>query len=288
VLKNNIGNIYYQRGDYNLALEYYQEALKMREELKMKNLIASTLGNIGVTYSEKIKEKNTSKQRRDSLLDLSYTYFEKALNISEEIGDDNGKATNLLNIGNMLLDKNKLNQAKEYLSSGLALSKEIGSKANIKAVYYSLSRLDSLLKDDKSGLSDYKLYILYSDSLNNEENTKKTVQAEMQYEFDKKEAATQLEQEKKEAISAAESNKQKVIIWSVCGILILVMAFGIFAYRSYLQKQKANIEITRQKEIIEEKQKEILDSIYYARRIQHSLLTNENYIAKNLKRLKIY
>ena len=36
----------------------------------------------------------------------------------------------------------------------------------------------------------------------------------------------------------------------------------------------------------EAKQKEILDSIYYARRIQRALITNETYIKKNLIRLR--
>ena len=36
---------------------------------------------------------------------------------------------------------------------------------------------------------------------------------------------------------------------------------------------------------VEEKQKEILDSIHYARRIQRSLLTSEMYIEKKLKKL---
>jgi hypothetical protein len=40
--------------------------------------------------------------------------------------------------------------------------------------------------------------------------------------------------------------------------------------------------------LIEEKQKEILDSIHYARRIQTALLTSNCYIARNLKKhLKI-
>jgi len=111
------------------------------------------------------------------------------------------------------------------------------------------------------------------------------VRLEMNFEFDKKEAAAKLEQEKKEAVAVAESKKQKIIIWSVCGILLLVLFFAVFAYRSYLQKQKANVEITAQKHIIEEKQKEILDSIYYARRIQRSLLTSEGYIEKSLNKL---
>lgn len=119
-----------------------------------------------------------------------------------------------------------------------------------------------------------------------EENTKKQVRSEMNYEFEKKEAAAKLEQEKKEAIAQAESRKQSIIMYSVCGILVLVFAFAVYAYRSYLQKQKANLEITRQKEIIEVKQKEILDSIHYAKRIQTALIASDKYIERNLDRLK--
>jgi len=41
----------------------------------------------------------------------------------------------------------------------------------------------------------------------------------------------------------------------------------------------------RQKKIIEEKNKEILDSIHYAKRIQQSLLTSDIYIERALKKL---
>ena len=94
-----------------------------------------------------------------------------------------------------------------------------------------------------------------------------------------------MEQEKKEAISKAESKKKQIIIWSVGGMLCLAVCFSVYAYRIYLQKQKANVEITKQKEIIEEKQKEIVDSIHYAKRIQTALLTSETYIDKVLNRL---
>ena len=55
-------------------------------------------------------------------------------------------------------------------------------------------------------------------------------------------------------------------------------------------KQKKLIEaqkkiVETQKLIVEEKQQEILDSIYYARRIQRALVTSEFAINKHLKRL---
>ena len=50
-------------------------------------------------------------------------------------------------------------------------------------------------------------------------------------------------------------------------------------------KQKTNVEINKQKDVIEAKQKEILDSIHYAKRIQNVLMTSEKYIGKNLDKL---
>ena len=79
---------------------------------------------------------------------------------------------------------------------------------------------------------------------------------------------------------------------AVCIILIAVLIFSFFIYRALklnkhqtkiISEQKELVE--KQKEEVEERQKEILDSIYYARRIQRSLLTSEKYIDKNLKRL---
>lgn len=65
---------------------------------------------------------------------------------------------------------------------------------------------------------------------------------------------------------------------------MILPAFLIF--RGYRQKQKANLEIKKQKELVEEKQKEILDSIHYARRIQNSLLPNEKYIQRKMEWLR--
>jgi serine phosphatase RsbU (regulator of sigma subunit) len=167
----------------------------------------------------------------------------------------------------------------------LDLSKEINELERIKQAYGALSDLYVKTGNSKEALANYKFFISYKDSLINEENTKKTTRIEMNYEFDKKEAANKLEQEKKEEISVAERKKQQIIIWSVCAILILVLCFAIFVYRSFLQKQKSHIEITHQKHIIEEKQNSILDSIHYAKRIQTALITSEKYIDRNLNRL---
>lgn len=69
----------------------------------------------------------------------------------------------------------------------------------------------------------------------------------------------------------------------VTGLIIIIALIAI----KLLQTNRKNNKILKaQKEIIEEKNKDITDSIYYARRIQRSLLPPEKYIQKNLDRLK--
>ena len=51
--------------------------------------------------------------------------------------------------------------------------------------------------------------------------------------------------------------------------------------REVIEIQKTEVE--KQKDLVEVKQKEILDSIHYARRIQHALLTSAGYFQKYLK-----
>jgi len=54
----------------------------------------------------------------------------------------------------------------------------------------------------------------------------------------------------------------------------------------YSQLNSANERLFEQKKIIEDKNKDILDSIRYAKHIQQALLPTEKYIDKSLKRLQ--
>ncbi|MBK7669231.1 MAG: SpoIIE family protein phosphatase [Sphingobacteriaceae bacterium] len=61
---------------------------------------------------------------------------------------------------------------------------------------------------------------------------------------------------------------------------MLIIAF--ISFRAFKNKQHANKEISQQKHIIEEKQKAIVDSINYAKRIQYTLLAHEDVLKSNL------
>jgi serine phosphatase RsbU (regulator of sigma subunit) len=97
---------------------------------------------------------------------------------------------------------------------------------------------------------------------------------------------------KEQQIKAREGTigKQKNVI----SIIAILSAVGIilllFTIRSNNQRRKANKllseqknEIEKQKHLVDEKQKEILDSINYAKRIQTALMANSNMMQANLK-----
>lgn len=270
---NNIGNTYYYAGKPQEAVRWFLRSLKIREEIGDKQDIAASYNNLANLYEE---NGNYEEAVRN---------YNAALKLMEEMGDKDAIAGFYINMGSFFTRVKKYKDADLYLNKALGMAKDIGSLIEMKECYSDLAILDSARGNYKGALDWYKLFITTRDSLVNEENTKKTVRLEMTHEFEKKENEARLEQEKKDALAAAEKRKQRIILLAISGFGLLVLGFAIFAYRSFLQKKKANQEISMQKYLIEEKQKEILDSIHYAKRIQTALIPSEWYIAKQLKRM---
>ncbi len=321
---NNIGNIYWNQGNNDEALAYHLKALKIREDIEDKSGMSGSYNNNGIIYIEKsnypealkyflksidVKEKMGDKLGSSTAYnnvgvvygiqkkyDEAFLYYKKSLKIREDIGDKDGIANSNASIGHLLALQGKNKEARICLLKAHAISLQAGNKRHVQTGYMRLAALDSAAGDYKSAFENFKLSAIYADSLKNEANTKKIVEDQMNYEFEKKETIAKHEQEKKEAVAEAEKKKQKIITWSVVGILILVLTFAVFAYRSYLQKQKANKlldeknillrkkneAISQQKILVEEKNRLITDSIEYAKSIQDAILPSDELIKESL------
>ena len=92
---------------------------------------------------------------------------------------------------------------------------------------------------------------------------------------------------KLETILSVEKEKRNTIfLFVLLGGIIFLSIFVFQLYKSNSNKKKANALILLQKDALGSKQKEIIDSIQYAKRIQESLLPTEKYIERNISRLK--
>ncbi|MDF2437620.1 MAG: tetratricopeptide repeat protein [Bacteroidota bacterium] len=275
---NNIGGIYFHQESYEKALEMYSKALDMHLESGDKRQLANSYGNIGNVYG--------NQQKYQQALEM---YF-KALAIMQEIGNQPAIAGLNSNIGISYTKLGEYEKAKKYLSEARDISLSIGYKSCLSSTYDGLSDLDSATGNFKSAFENHKLHILYNDSLNNEETREKTLQSQLNYEFEKKEAIAAAEHhkelEKQHLLAEEKSSKQKTILLMISFFLLIVVLFAGLIFRSLKTTKKQKTIIEAQKELVEAKQKEMLDSIHYARRIQSSLLPTETYISKSLKRLK--
>ncbi len=74
---------------------------------------------------------------------------------------------------------------------------------------------------------------------------------------------------------------QTIILLGGSIILIMVIAFFI-VIKLYRKNKQKNVQLENQKNLIEEKQSEILSSIRYAKRIQESLFPSQKYISKKI------
>jgi len=256
----NLGNIYYAQAKYDDALRYYSHSLDISKEIGDIQGSALMYEGIGVVYQDQGKYNDALK------------YFTEDMKIVKHIGDKMGTANAYQYSGRALTKLKKYARAKIDIDSAIILAKEINNKETMANAYAGRMYIDTANSDYKAAFTDYKYYIAYHDSLKNEENTKKIISEQMNYEFDKKQAAEKAEQDKKDAIAAADKKKQNIITILVAIGLCLLLVFSglLFSRFRITQRQKTIIE--RQKAIVEEKNKEVTDSITYAKRLQDAIL----------------
>ncbi len=173
---NNIALIFMEQKRYKEALDYFNMALKINIETDNKVWKAYNYGNMGATY---VLLGNYEMALKD---------YNEEVRISGSVSDKGGMAEGYLGAGSIFTRLEKYADAGKSLNLGLALSKEAGDVEQIKKAYEQLSILDSATGNWKSAFEDHRQFILYRDSMLNQENVQKLTQNQMQYEFDKKDA----------------------------------------------------------------------------------------------------
>jgi serine phosphatase RsbU (regulator of sigma subunit)/uncharacterized protein HemY len=209
---NCIGNSFREQENNIKAIEFYNKALKLREELGDKQGFAVTYNNLGKLYVKK-------KDYQEAL-----AYFFKSLKLAEEIGDKRAIVKVLGTIGSCYLKHGNYSKAYEYCSKSLSLGKKINYTEFIANANYSLSQIYESKKFENHNsdiaLKYYKEYIKGRDSI----NTRKLVQAEINFEFEKKEILRKAEQDKKDAVALVIEKKNREILDSIHYALLIQQA----------------------------------------------------------------
>jgi tetratricopeptide (TPR) repeat protein len=282
---NNIGIIYKDQADaivnpdsaskknalYLKALDNYTLSLALRSEIGDSLRIADSYNNIGVVYKTL---GNVTEALKMQMAGLDIRTKQKYLQ---------GIAMSYNNIGILYRLKKKYKESERYLMDAISISRDLRLKELLKLSYNALTELNLDQGNYRDAFENYKKTIAYYDSLTNDENLKKSVQTQLQYEFDKKEALLKEEQLRRAAIASEASKKQRLWLMLIASVAVSVTVIALIVFRSLKLTRHQKTIIENQKHLVEEKQREILDSIHYARRIQKAIITNEKYFEKHIK-----
>lgn len=264
---NNLAIVYKSQGNNTKALHYLKKAHAIQEEIG-EQTAAVTLTNIGVIYFEAGNKtqalhyynkaqnafRNIDNQRGLALLNnylgdyhnsnsdiqKAVAHYTKSLELYEGIQNKFGAALALYNLGQLYYDQKDYVQAMPKALQSLQYAKEIGVPDQTFHSEKLLSELYAAQNKPEKSLFHYKNYIIARDSITNEANHKKFLRAEMDFEYQKKEAVL-IEQNKRQ---------NQLALFSVVGALLLIgLVFVIFNRRQVKRR------LTLQKEVAEYEQK---------------------------------
>ncbi len=256
---SNIGNIYMAKKQYALALNIFQEAISIREEFGDKEGIARTLNSVGELYYE---QKNYAKTREAT---------KKALDIAREIDDKFSISEALLRMGKLPPPFVSAVDALKNLTEGLAVAKEIQADDLKLIAYENLTQFYAHNNNFKNAYQMHVNVLQMKDSMMNQEKTKQMNEMSAKYESEKQEKAIELLTKDKQ-LQEIEIKQQNVVIYAGAVGFALVIILVFLIYTGYRQKQKANFALEEKNTVIENKNRDITDSINYAKRIQDSIM----------------
>jgi tetratricopeptide (TPR) repeat protein len=281
---NNVGNVYDYQEKLDEALENYERSIMIKEKIRYTRGMSSTLNNIGIILFKKGKA------------DEALVYYNKALSYSTGPSDDKlSQAISYDGIGAVYYSKQNYPMALSYLQKSLGISTEIDSKIDIISTYAKIASCYGATGNYKKAYEYQELLMTLKDSVLNVENSKQINEMAAKYESEKKQL--QIDNLNKDNKLQAEEitrkelevNHQNMLKLFFAVGFLLVSGLAFFIFRGYKEKKRSGEiilqqknEVERSRDLVETKNKEITDSIQYAKRIQGALLANAQLMEKNL------
>ena len=295
---NNYGLVFLYLEDYEKANDVFNEALVLKEKFLEEETdpdekyyleidIAMLESNLGLVYQ--------NRNQFQKAIDIT----NKAVFIYDKLGLDFYLIQSYTTLAELYLLIDEVSLAKKYAELSLELLGDeqfIELNANSFGV---LSMVDEELNKNEIALTYKESEQVLNDSLYSLVNKEALAEAEIKYEYDKKAFSDSLVNIQKQRVfdaslevKNAELKSQNRITNGIIFILFLIVVFSIILWLRFQKNQQEKELIKEQKNVmdqayteleenkieIEKKNKEIIDSIYYARYIQRALYPDEDHM----------
>ena len=320
---NSIGNCLIGYGKKEKALEAFTEGYKYAQLKKFKGKEATFAFGVGNALMELdknkealeylfkakllFKELNSSfreaftlvciaqTQTKLGLFNKAFENFYSAIDVLEKL--DNQYAISFAYQELAFAYKNNKNYDKsiEFYLKAREIFLKRNSYDNLRDISFSLAECYAEKNDYASAYKYQLAYSVYNDSIFNEKVSQQINEVEGKYEADKKQKEIKLQSlliREKDA-KIAESSMRSNLLYLVIGVVLLIaviLLVGFYFNRKKNHRLNAiNQSLAQKNFIIEQKNKEITDSISYAKRIQRAILpTDKTFTEALLQNFVLY
>jgi serine phosphatase RsbU (regulator of sigma subunit)/Tfp pilus assembly protein PilF len=295
---NNLGIVYRAMDLYTEAIQCYQKSLEINQRRNDINGLSSTYNNLGVLH----EHLNLFAQARD--------YYKKSLDIELKLNDMDGISTSYLNLGGINLKLRNFSKAINYCEQSLLISDSLKFNHTVELNYEILYQTYKEINNTEKAL-DYleRFYELKNKRINKESNSQ-IAELELKYQSDKK-------QQEIELLNKQKRQKNILNIFGLSVLIIFSILLVVLISNNKLRRKNnqilrlRNAEVIQQKEEIEaqrdeieaqrdeiqrqidisesqtnwilKQNKDITDSIEYAKHIQIALFPDKLTLQKILK-----
>ncbi|SMG48576.1 Serine phosphatase RsbU, regulator of sigma subunit [Marivirga sericea] len=303
VYKLNIGEVYQATGDNEKALKLEEEAFKIFDQLADVNGMAYALGIQGKVNFQIGNEEKAIKLTKQALQylidDQDYLGAVEYLNFLVKI---------YLSTGNLFSAEENASTALEIAHQINSTQWKIKSFENLAQIFYKKQSFQQAYQYKDSAY-------IYENQLMDQEKQKQIENLRIIYESEQKEQENEILRIDKE-LKQKQIAQQRILNIAIGSVLVILIIFAIVTFRAKNHKQKANnqlkiqneeirqqreeietqaerlkainTDVVRKNQLIQEKNKNITDSINYAKRIQTALLPFPRRIGKELEDFFIY
>lgn len=275
----SIAYMYFQQNMFDKALEYFEKSTQYYEKIGVEQ------------HGYEITRNNLSR----AIVNNSMKNYDKAKVIAEEVliskyskQDPSLTSEAYIVLADFYMAKHDVANAEKLALKSLEIAQENEFLTMELDIYKKLYELSESQNKFEKALYYHKKYFKLNDSLTNKPQIQKFAELENKMKEDRLNA----EHERKELMILNEkSNKesqlkrQQYLSYGIGIGFTILLVFSVIIYRSLQDNKRKNIiiseqkrEVELQKSIVEEKKKEVVDSIEYAKKIQEAILPSEEVI----------
>ena len=239
ITATNLGNLYLHQNEMDSAWDWYEKALQHFQTYPNPRGAGELENNIGWFYMKQKQPQN------------AVVHLEKALQYFDLIEDKFGKTNTYLFLSELHLTENEIPKALDFARTSLKLAQELNTIESVALAEKRLSEIFEMSNQPQQALIHFKAFNEAKSKMNENENIRKAVQAELDYHFEKKEALQKNELEKKALLLTEQAKLQNTQNRFIVISILLIFGIILLVYnRMHLKKT-----LTLQKELAEYEQK---------------------------------